>query len=502
MTSAIDRLVTDSARLSADRRGTPAATYRIQMHRGFPFQKVAEITDYLHALGISHVYTSSLLTAKSCSNHGYDVTDHSRINPEIGTEQEFSAWVAGLRERKMGVILDVVPNHMSVSGENAWWADVLEHGPSSPYARYFDIAWANHFRQQLHGKVLLPILGESYGKAVDGGQFRPVYAGGAVWIELNGRRLPTDPRTWDAVLAPAVDGARAVTGQDTEGVLELQSILTAVRNLPSRNETDPEKVVIRRAEVAVIKRRLAELDRRYPTAAEEIRKAVAVLAGVPGDPAGMTGLDQFLDAQAYRACDWRVASDEINYRRFFDVNDLAALNTERPEVFEDVHRLIFEWLGRGLIDGLRIDHIDGLYDPRQYLDRLQTKYLTSTAKRLLAERPDDYPGLTWAEAEPVVASQTVSGRPLFVVVEKILTGDETAPEDWATEGTSGYEFLNAVNGLFVDPAGETEITRIYEAFTGIDDSVDEIVYRKKFLVLQSSLTGELHTLSHQLDSLA
>ena len=502
---ALDRLAADATRLAASRRRVPGATYRLQMHVGFTLRDATRVVPYLHALGVTHAYTSSLLAAKPGSTHGYDVMSHDRLNPEIGTEEEFAAFAAALRERGMGLVIDTVPNHMSVGCDNAWWSDVLEHGPSSPYADYFDIAWQDHPRERLHGKVLLPVLGEPYGQAVDGGQFKPAFDGGAFYLKLYGRCLPVDPRTYGMILAPALDAAREEVGAEADGVVELASIMNAIRHLPPRDEPDPARVAEGRVETAVIKRRLAELGDRFPEVAGCVRRAVDRLAGTPGDPASFAALDQLLDAQAYRPSFWRVASDEINYRRFFDVNDLAALSTEREEVFRGVHRKLFEWLGAAAADGLRIDHPDGLFDPQQYCARLQTYFRLACARHLLDTRPDDYPGLAWDQAEGALKARfeaTPAGHPLYVVVEKILGPDEVLPADWATDGTTGYEFLNVVNGLFVDPRREPDVTRAYEGFTGADDRFDELVYQKKFLILQSSLSSELHMLAHQLDRLA
>src|SRR5262245_1127786 len=331
MADPLDRLAADADRLAAERRCVPGATYRLQMHAGFNLRDAARITPYLHALGITHAYTSSVLAAKAGSTHGYDVVDHGRLNPEIGTDAELNEWVGGLRERGMGWVLDVVPNHMSVFGPNEWWQDVLEHGPASPYAGHFDIAWNDHPRERLHGKVLLPILGQPYGAESEAGGFRVEFAGGALAVRYGQLRLPIDPRTFGVILGPALDPARNVLAPDDPDLTELQSILTAVRNLPAR--TDATRAGDVWAESRVIKRRLAELAGRNEVIAGQIREAARQLSGSRGDPASFVGFEELLDAQAYRASFWRVASDEINYRRFFDVNDLAALSTEREEVF-------------------------------------------------------------------------------------------------------------------------------------------------------------------------
>lgn len=501
----LDRLAADATRLAGDRRRVPRATYRLQMHAGFPIATARQIVGYLDSLGISHAYTSSLLTAKPGSTHGYDVQNHETLNPELGGDGDFAAWVAELHGRGMGLLLDTVPNHMCVTCDNAWWFDVLENGPASPYASYFDIAWQDHPRERLRGKVLLPILGETYGKMLASGEFKPAFEAGAFFIRLGSFRLPVDPRTYGVILGPVVDAAKEELKPEEPALLELLSILNAVKHLSPREESDPERVAAARIEAAVIKRRLAELSERYPAMAGHIARAVERLAGVPGDSASFAALDQLLEAQAYRPSFWRVASDEINYRRFFDVNDLAALSTEREEVFRAIHKKIFEWLGSGAADGLRIDHPDGLYDPKQYLDRLQVHYRLTWAKHLLETKPADYEGLTWdAATGPLQArfEAEPAGHPLYVVVEKILAHNEPLPPDWASDGTTGYEFLNAISGLFVDSRREQAMTDVYQTFTWVDDPFDEVVYRKKFLILQSSLSSELHMLAHQLDRLA
>ena len=430
----------------------------MQMHAGFTLADARRIIPYLHDLGITHAYTSSLLTARPGSKHGYDVTDHGALNPELGTAAELEAFVADLHARGMGLLLDTVPNHMAVGGANAWWVDVLENGPSSPFADYFDIAWYDAPRDRLRGKLLLPILGAPYGNVLESGEFRLAFEKGVLAVRYGDARMPLDPRTYGTVLTPALDAARTDLGPD-DAAVELHSILTAVKHLPPREETDASRVAEGRVEIGVIKRRLADLAVRSPEIAIHIAAELNRLAGNPA------ALETLLDAQAYRPCFWRVASDEINYRRFFDINDLAALSVEREDVFRATHQKVFEWMAAGYVDGLRIDHPDGLFDPKQYLDRLR------------------------AEA----------GDPLYVVVEKILAHRERLPDDWACAGTTGYEFAAVVNGLFVDPAHEADLTRAYETFTGRDEPFPEVVYRNKFLILQTSLSSELHMLAQQLD---
>jgi (1->4)-alpha-D-glucan 1-alpha-D-glucosylmutase len=464
--------------LQADR--IPGATYRLQMHAGFTLRDAAALVPYFHSLGVTHLYLSPILKARPGSTHGYDVTDHSQLNPEVGTEEELAALDGALHERGMGMILDAVPNHMCVEVGNAWWADVLEHGPSSPFAGYFDIDWYDSPRPQLHGRLLLPVLGDRYGVVLESGQLVPVFEDGGFFVRVHDKLLPIDPRTYGLILGPAVRAARGKLGRGHPGAVELASILHAVRHLPPRIEPDPDRIAEGLVETAAINRRLRELPERFPQAAAELGTTLATVAGTPGDPASFAALDELLEAQAYRTSYWRVASDEINYRRFFDVNNLAALSTEREDVFRAVHATWLRWLASGIADGLRIDHPDGLFDPKGYLDRLQERY-----REVLANG-----GLTAPEA------------PLYVVVEKILGPGEALPDGWACAGTTGYEFIHAVNGLFVDPAGEGPVTAFYRRFTGREDPWPEVVYRSKGQVSRSSLASELNTLAHQLDRIA
>jgi (1->4)-alpha-D-glucan 1-alpha-D-glucosylmutase len=519
--AALDRLAADALRLAWQRRRTPGSTYRLQFHKEFTLQDATRLVPYLHALGVTHVYASPILKARPGSHHGYDVVDHGSINPEVGTEEDLAELAHALKGRGMGLILDAVPNHMCIGGDNPWWTDVLEHGPSSPYAEAFDIAWFDSPRPGMSGRLLLPVLGEPYGTVLEGGQLKPVLAGGqlSVWYYQN--RLPIDPRTYGKVLAPAVADVMDRLGPEHPDTIELISILNSVEHLPPRTEPDPGRVAVGRVEIAAIKRRLSELGERFPVAAEAVANAVQKLAGTPGDPASFAALDELLEAQAYRPCFWRVASDEINYRRFFDVNELAAVSTEREEVFRAVHRKLFGWLADGLADGLRIDHPDGLFDPKQYLERLQTGYLLALAKKLHADDPEAYPGVEWERDEGTLAallgarasrpqSEEAGGTPalpgatdpLYVAVEKILGDSEPLPSDWACDGATGYEFLTAVNNLTVDPAGESRLTKLYQEFTGQTDPYPQVVYEKKQLILSSSLASELYALAYQLDRIA
>lgn len=502
---ALERLANDAATWANEHRRPPGATYRLQFHAGFTLRDATALVPYFHDLGVTHLYASPFLTARPGSTHGYDVVDHGHLNPEVGTEQDLAALAAALHERGMGLILDVVPNHMCVTGNTAWWADVLEHGPSSAYAGHFDIAWFDSPRPGMQGRLLLPILGEPYGQALENGTFVPAIEDGRLVVRCYDLRLPIDPRTYGLVLNPAVERLRNDLGPDHADVVELQSILNSISHLPPRGETDPARAESARVECAALRRRLSELKERFPSAAQAGLEAVEALAGKPGDPGSWGALDALLEAQAYRPCFWRVATDEINYRRFFDVNELAALSVEREDVFRAVHQKWLGWAAEGTADGLRIDHPDGLFEPRQYLDRLQLHYLLAIAKRLCQERPEHYRGLEWDRDEPALLERLEGPArqvPLYVVVEKILGDGEQLPEGWACQGTTGYELINTLNGLFVDGESEEALTGFYQRFSGMLDAWSEVVYEKKVQILRSSLASELTALAHQLDRLA
>jgi (1->4)-alpha-D-glucan 1-alpha-D-glucosylmutase len=520
-------------------RPLPEATYRFQFHAGFTFRDAERLAPYLGDLGVTHCYASPYLKARPGSTHGYDIIDHGSLNPEIGTPEDYEAFVAALRGRGLGQILDTVPNHMGVgTNDNAWWNDVLENGPASLFGGYFDIAWRASPRPELQDKVLLPVLGEPYGDVLEKGQLRLGFDNGAFAVQYYDRRFPLAPRSYGKVLGHRLDKLAESLGADSHALAEYQSILTAARNLPDRSETDPASVAERRREKEVLKRRLAALAAEVPAVREFIEQNLAEFNGTPGQPRSFDLLDDLLERQCYRLSYWRVAPDEINYRRFFDINDLAALSMERLDVFEAAHALVLRLLAEGKIDGLRIDHPDGLYDPDQYFRRLQAAFVLACARRLLETDPD-FQGLDTKEiegplseriaaelkaaegprrwplarppelsdkgAQPAAGSsaERPAGRaPLYVVAEKILGADEPLPPSWAVYGTSGYDFLNEVNGLFVDTGNAVAFNRLYRDLTGETTSFTDLAYQKKLLILGTSLASELHMLTYQLDRLA
>ena len=451
----------------------PVATYRLQFNSSFTFADAAALVPYLDALGISHAYASSYLAAVPGSTHGYDVADPTRLNPEIGDDQSHAAWVDALRARGMGHIIDLVPNHMGIArSANPWWQDVLENGESSPYASIFDIDW-HPLKPELEHKVLLPVLGDAYGAVLERQEIVLEYAAGAFNARYFEHVFPIAPGTYDRILGLGADRLLDAIGRDSDDGIEFLSIRTAIGYLPGRAGDDPARMTERAREKEVIKRRLAALTARAPQVLAHVQQAVAALNGIKGSPASFDALDDLLSAQVYRLANWRVAAEEINYRRFFDINELAAIRMEDPAVFDRTHAFAFDLLRRGCIDGFRIDHVDGLYDPGDYLERMQAR-----AREL---RPDRY-----------------GEQPLFLVVEKILGHDEALPE-WPVSGTTGYDFLVMVNGIFVDRRAERAMSDAYDRLTRLRVPFREIAYRGKQLILRLSMAGELNVLAHQLN---
>jgi (1->4)-alpha-D-glucan 1-alpha-D-glucosylmutase len=491
----------------AARTRLPESTYRLQFHAGFTFRDAARIVPYLHDLGISDCYASPYLKARPSSQHGYDICDHQALNPEIGSVDDYAAFVQALQERGMGQVLDIVPNHMGIVGnENAWWNDVLENGPCARHASYFDIDW-QPIKPELHGKVLLGILGEPYGKVLESGSITLHYDAGSFSIHYFEHRLPVAPASALLCLRYRLEELEQVLGKESPDLMEYHSILTALAHLPPRSAADPLKVDERYREKEVIKRRLAALTDGCPALRDFLTHNVARFNGNKGDPQSFNLLDQLLSDQAYRLAFWKVTADEINYRRFFDVNELAALSMEKPEVFADTHGLILRLLAEGKVTGLRIDHPDGLYDPRQYFERLQHHYVLELARRVLAEDERaqaefGLPHLQSAIRDLQAQADSPLRRPLYVVAEKILGKDERLPDDWLVHGTTGYEFLNMVNGLFVEAGNESAFSRIYQRATTMEAAFRPYVREKKFLILQVALSGELHMLASQLDRLS
>ena len=465
----------------------PPATYRLQFNAGFTLEQATALIDYLHNLGISDCYASPLALAHPGSNHGYDVTDYSVINPEVGSEEQLVEFALRLKARGMGLILDTVANHMCISHpSNLWWWDVLENGPSSPFARFFDIDWTPP-RADLINKVLLPVLGDQYGKTLENGEIKIVYEGGAFQACYYDWVLPVAPHTWTWILRPALKKVRETLGESDQRVMELESIITAISNLPRGTETDAALVRERQREKEIIKRRLA-LVLNAPGFRAALDASLTDLNGTRGNPHSFDRLEKLLADQAYRLSFWHVAADEINYRRFFDINELAAIRIEEPAVFEAVHELTLRLINQGLVTGLRIDHADGLLDPGRYLQMLQERCVR--AMDGLDRERTELPG------------GGGDSRPFYIVAEKILTGREQLHQDWPIHGTTGYEFANLLNAIFVDDVNHRRFEGLYARFTGWREDFRDVVYECKKLVLRASMSGEQNVLARKLHQIS
>ena len=455
----------------------PTCTYRLQFNRWFTFSDARAIVPYLRALGVSDVYASPYFQASPDSLHGYDITDHNKLNTAIGSRADYDGWIEELHAHKMGQVLDFVPNHVGVAdSRNAWWMDVLENGPSSRYAPYFDIDWEPR-KFDLRDKVLLPILSDQYGRVLERGEFQVRFEEGTFYLLYGERKLPIAPGTYRYVLEIALKHLAEHKHKDFYA--ELQSILTALEYLPKRTETDLNRIAERIREKEIIKRRLERRCAEAPQVQKAIAKALAQINGKPGEPRNFDTLDELLNAQSYRLAFWRVAAEEINYRRFFDVNELAAIRVELPKVFDSVHGLLLDLVSTGAVSGLRIDHPDGLYLPGEYFQKLQQR----CAKALGIGLPKD-------------------GRAVYMVAEKILTGSETLRKDWRAYGTTGYDFANQVTQVLVDSSSEAAITKTFHRFIGHSVPFGHLLYAKKLQVMKLAMGNDVDVLGNMLDRLS
>jgi (1->4)-alpha-D-glucan 1-alpha-D-glucosylmutase len=423
----------------------PRATYRLQLHSGFGFDAAAEVTGYLAELGVSHAYLSPVLQAAPGSTHGYDVVDHSRPSRELGGWDGHARLVDALRGAGIGQVLDIVPNHMAIGGpENRWWWDVLENGPSSVWAGHFDVSW-DPPEEKLRNTVLMPILGDHYGRVLERGEITLRRDGADVTVHYHEHELPVAPRS----LAPLLAGAAADAGSD-----DLAFVATALRRLPHATRTDPASVAERHRDTVVLRRQLARLLRERPDVAAAVDRAIA---DTNADP---DALDALLDAQNHRIAYWRTGGRELGYRRFFDIDTLVGLRVEDDQVFADTHELVLRWVGEGVVDGLRVDHPDGLRDPERYLRRLA-----------------DATGDIWT------------------VAEKVLEPGESLPAAWQVAGTTGYDRLAVVSGVFVDSAGAGELTRGYAELTGSSTDWEAVAHEAKSFAVRQLLASDVNRLS-------
>jgi (1->4)-alpha-D-glucan 1-alpha-D-glucosylmutase len=506
--------LTELAQEVLAKRRLPSATYRLQFNRSFTFHDAREIVPYLDTLGVTDVYASPCLKAGRNSNHGYDISDHNALNPTLGSAEDFDSFCDELRSRGMGLIFDVVPNHMGIDdADNAWWMDVLENGPSSQYAPFFDLDWHPlKAGTDVENRVLLPILGDPYGKALENQELVLSYENGAFFVLYHDRRMPVALRCYAEILSARLAALVDTLGSEHRHVLELQSIITALNYLPPETESDPEKLAERRREKEIIKQRIARLTSVSPEVREAIQDTLRLYNGIRGEPRSFDLLDALLENQCYRLSFWRVAAEEINYRRFFDVNELAAIRMEVPQVFEATHRLVLDLVRQGKVTGLRIDHADGLWDPGGYLRQLQQGAFRAFCQRWLDvhygpegdERSEaEARLLALFESQQTRSAHAPLSRPLYVVVEKILSRDENLPSSWPVFGTTGYEFANLVNGLFVDSSNRKAFTNLYASFIHLPPMhFGDLVNSMKKIIMLVSLVSEVNELGYQLKIIA
>jgi len=423
----------------------PIATYRLQLHADFGFDSAAAVADYLQQLGISHVYSSPYLQAATGSQHGYDIVDHHTVNEELGGSEAHARFSLRLGACGLGQVLDIVPNHMAISGRrNRYWWDVLENGPASRYASYFDIDWRSH-EERLRNKLLVPILGDHYGHVLTRQEIQIKRHGGEFFLQYFEHQLPLAPKSLPSIIEPAA----AQCGSDY-----LAFLADSLSRLPDPTSTTRASVAERHRDKEVIRVLMERLFQEVPFIAETVDSVVERLTN------NVNALDEFLESQNYRLAYWRTSRQDLGYRRFFDVNTLVGLRVESPHVFADTHALILGWLREGVLDGIRVDHPDGLREPRDYFERLR-------------EAAED----------------------VWIVAEKILERGEPLPRAWPIDGTTGYDYLNQAGGLFVDTVNANEFTDIYSSFTSEPTDYPAICRDKKHRVMRDLLGSDVNRLT-------
>ncbi|MFL6436899.1 MAG: malto-oligosyltrehalose synthase [Terriglobales bacterium] len=495
LTEALEQVVTEKA-------ARPLSTYRIQFHKGFRLTQAMELVSYLHDLGVSHVYASPLLEARAGSMHGYDIINHDRLNPEIGTEEDLHAFVRELNARDMSIVLDIVPNHMGVSTSTPWWRDVLQHGRASQYSDFFDIDW-NPLKPELHNKLLLPVLGDQYGEELEQGRLQIRNRDGELVVQYCDHDFPLDPQTLPLIFDALGDIPERRDQSAVGDLKRLQELIEHLRSLPQHSSSDPDQGQQRSRTWDALRPRWQSLLQESRPVRELLHRALEHINGKPGDARSFDMLHLLLELQAYRLAHWRVSGEEINYRRFFDINDLVGLRMENPRVFAATHRMLRRLLAEKMITGVRIDHCDGMLNPRQYLIRLQLLYAAARINGPESVAPLADNGIS-LEIQQVFTNHAwmYERHPLYAVVEKILEPGEELPQEWAVDGTSGYDFTNLVNGLFIEQANERAFDRIYLRFAGQITDVETLIYQSKKLVMHNALSSEVNVLTHLLGEIS
>jgi (1->4)-alpha-D-glucan 1-alpha-D-glucosylmutase len=437
---------------------TPVATYRLQFNPFFGFKEARGLIEYFSELGVSSIYASPIFKARKGSLHGYDVVDPNKLNPELGTAEDFEELIKDLQSRKMGWIQDIVPNHMAYDNQNQMLMDIMENGESSEYFNFFDIEW-NHPYESIKGKLLAPFLGRLYGESLEDAEIILKYDSDGFTVNYYDLRLPLRIESYTNIIAHRLRTLKKRLGEDNPDFIKLLAILYSLRNLPASGEDAIERY----DQIRFIKRMLWELYTKNHEIKTFIDENIKIFNGEKGNPASFNLFHSLLSEQNFRLSFWKVATEEINYRRFFNINELISLRIEDENVFNHTHSLIFKMTKEEKFTGLRIDHIDGLYDPTNYLSRLKEKV-----------------------------------GDIYIVVEKILGLEEDLPSFWPVQGTTGYEFLNYLNGIFCDRKNEKAFKRIYSGFTGLTISYEDLVAEKKRLIIGKHMAGDIDNLAHMM----
>jgi (1->4)-alpha-D-glucan 1-alpha-D-glucosylmutase len=436
-------------------------TYRVQFNPAFGFNDAEKIVEYLKRIGVSHIYASPIFKARKGSPHGYDIVDPTKLNNEIGSESEFNRLIGTIQNYTLGWIQDIVPNHMAFDADNRFLMDILENGSASEFFHFFDLEW-NHPDESMKGRILAPFLGSSYGEALENGEIFLSYDTGGFAVNYYENRYPLRIESYPIILDHTVNALRERMGEEYPDFIKYLGLLYVVKNLQHATESED-----RVNQINFVKKMFWELYTTNPMIRKQLDDTIANLNGIRGKPESFTVLDSILARQNFRLSFWRVANQELNFKRFFNINELISIRAHDDDVFRKTHALIMEWIQLNKIDGLRIDHIDGLYDPGLYLQRLRS-----------------------------------ISEDLFIVVEKIMEYDEHLPESWAVQGTTGYDFLNHVNGLFCQKKRQKEFTNLYHDFIGYEINFPQLLYEKKKLIINRQLTGDLDNLAYLLKRIA
>lgn len=494
LTEALEQIVNETA-------NRPLSTYRIQFHKEFRLEQARELVTYLHDLGVSHLYASPFLEARAGSMHGYDIINHERLNPEIGSEEDLRALAQELGRHGMSIVLDIVPNHMGVSTSTPWWRDVLQHGRASRYADFFDIDW-HPLKPELHNKLLLPVLGDQYGEELEQGRFHIRNKDSDLVVQYYDYDFPLDPQTLPLIFEGLGPIPERHNGNSVPDLHKLTEILEGLRSMPQHSSSDPAQARERNRVWQNLQPRWKSLLRESPAVQELLERALTHINGTPSDARSFDLLHLLLELQVYRLAHWRVSGEEINYRRFFDVNDLVGLRMENPHVFAATHRMLRRMLAEKTISGIRIDHCDGMLNPRQYLIRLQLLYASARVNGPEPVPPVAENGIS-LEVQQVFSQHDwmYKKHPLYAIVEKILEPGEELPDEWPVDGTTGYDFTNLVNGIFIDQENERAFNRLYLRFVGQVADVETLIYQSKKLIMHDALASEVNVLTHLLNEI-